>query len=130
MTDQGLRRPEQVQHAVLLLYLTLGIGVVRSIMEVRGGLAIFVGFVTLGLTWFFIHMISRGKNWARITYLVLFAIGLPFAILPLLHSLAVNPVSGLLGIAQTVMQAVAMVFLFQQASSDWFRYKKSSRALA
>jgi hypothetical protein len=45
-------------------------------------------------------------------------------VLPLLKSLAASPFSGLLGIAQTVIQIVALIFLFQKRSSDWFREMK------
>jgi len=56
--------------------------------------------------------------------LVLFVIGLPFSILPLLKSLAANPFSGLLGIVQIAIQLIALVFLFQKISSDWFKEMK------
>ena len=91
------------------------------------GFAMFITFVVLAIMWFFIYMIGKGRNWARITFLVLFIIGIPFAIMPLLQSLAANPISGFLGLAQTVIQIVALVFLFQKASTDWFRQMKANR---
>ena len=130
---RNLHRPEKVNQAVMLLHLTLGIAVVRTILERATmdadiGFVIFVSLFTLGFLWFFIAMIARGKNWARITFLVLFVGGLPFAITPLLQSLAATPLSGLLGIAQTVLQIVALIFLFQKASSEWFKEMKGLRA--
>jgi hypothetical protein len=123
--------PEKVGTAVKLLYATLGIGVLRSIMEASRhaqkaslGFVIFVSVFVLGITCLFIYKIGRGRNWARITFLVLFIIGLPFSILPLLKSLAANPVSGLLGIAQIAIQLIALVFLFQKTSSYWFKEMK------
>jgi len=130
-------RPANVGTAVKLLYITLGIGVVRSIMEASTtakvaspGFVMFITFFVLGIMWFFIYMIGKGRNWARITFLVLFIIGIPFAILPLLQSLAANPISGLLGIGQTVIQVIALVFLFQKPSSAWFKEMKAQRLLA
>lgn len=129
---QPANRPEKVGTAVKLLYITLGIGVLRSIMEasmhaqmVSPTFVMFITFFVLGIMWLFIYMIGRGRNWARITFLVLFIIGIPFSVLPLLRSLAVNPISGLLGIGLMVIQIVALVFLFQRASSDWFREMKA-----
>jgi len=94
------------------------------------GFVMFITFFVLGIMWFFIYMIGKGRNWARITFLVLFIIGIPFAILPLLQSLAANPISGLLGIGQTVIQVIALVFLFQKPSSAWFKEMKAQRLLA
>ena len=88
------------------------------------GFVLFVGFATLAVLLFFTTMIGKRRNWARITFLVLFIIGVPFSILPLLQSLAKTPISGILGIAQAVLQVVALVFLFQGISSEWFRSPK------
>lgn len=128
--QQAGARPQKVATAVMFLYVTLGIGVLRSVMEFPRLLAqtstVFVAVVTIavfGFTWFFISRIGKGKNWARITFLVLFILGVPLSIWPLLQSLAVNPLSGVLGLGQCVLQAIAVVFLFQQHSSEWFKKK-------
>ena len=130
-------RPDKIRKAVTLLYVTVGVGVLRSIMEaarLSQGLsvafAMFIMFAVLGIMWFFIHMIGKGRNWARITVLVFFIIGIPFSVVPLLQSLAANPISGVLGIGQVAIQAVALVILFQKPSSDWFREMKGSRQAA
>jgi tryptophan-rich sensory protein len=132
MEQSQASRPEKVGVAVKLLYLTLGIGVLRSFMEApmhakmtSPAFVVFVASFVLGIMWFFIYMIGRGRNWARITFLVLFIIGIPFSVQPLLQSLSANPISGLLGIGQLFIQIVALVFLFQKTSSDWFRETKA-----
>ena len=124
-------RPQRVSTAVALIYISLAIGVVRILMEASGlsqgaplGFVLFVGFATLAVLLFFTTMIGKRRNWARITFLVLFIIGVPFSILPLLQSLAKTPISGILGIAQAVLQVVALLFLFQGISSEWFRSPK------
>lgn len=131
-------RPGKVETAVKLLYVTLGIGVLRSIGEsmevsmraqsISPAYAVFKAFFVFGIMWFFICMIGKGRNWARITFLVLFIIGIPSAVFPL-QSLAANPISGLLGIGQTVIQIIALVFLFQKPSSDWFREMKAKKGI-
>ncbi len=124
-------RPPRVGTAVKLLYITLGIGVLRSIMEASmyaemasPAFVMLIMFFVLGIMWFFIFMIGKGRNWARITLLVLFIIGIPFIGLLQWQSSVANPISGLLGIAQIIMLIVALVFLFQKPSSDWFREMK------
>ena len=131
--DQAIR-PKKVGIAVKLLYMMLGIGLLRSIMEARMHAQMespqFVMFVTLVVILtlcFLIHMIGIGRNWARITYLVLFIIGIPFSISPLLQSLSASPFSGLLGITQAAIQIVALFFLFQTSSSEWFRELKARK---
>lgn len=133
MNQDQISRPEKVAIAVKLFYITLGIGVLRSIMEASihaqmasPAFVMFVAFFVLGIMWLFIYMIGKGRNWARITLLVLFIVGIPFSVLTLLQSLAANPISGLLGIGQTVIQIIALVFLFQKPSSDWFREMKAT----
>ena len=133
MNQDQLSRPDKIRQAVTLLYVNLGIGVLIFIMEVpfsqrwQVASVYFIMFIVLCIFWFFIHMIGKGKNWARITYLVLFIIGMPFWVLELPQSLAANPIVGLLGIGETVIQVVALVILFQKPSSDWFREMKDAR---
>lgn len=140
-----MNKPSNVKIAVKLVYYSLGIGVLRAIIEAPGILAqnialrnAFAGgdhavisflvvtyLVAFGMVWFLAYMCGRGRNWARITFLVLFITGLPFSISPLLQSLSAYPFSGLLGIGQTVMQLVTVVCLFQKSSSEWFKFKKN-----
>ena len=121
-------RPEKVSAAIKLLYITLGIGALRGILEasIRAQMAsplfvISVSFGVFGVVGFFIYMIGRGRNWSRITFTVLFIIGLPFSVQTLIENLTTNPISGLLGIGQTVIQVIALIFLFQKTSSAWFK---------
>jgi len=120
MNEDESSRPNKVGQAVILLYATLAVGVVRGILEglklsenVSVSLLVFVAIVTFGSMLFVIHMIGTGRNWARVTFLVMFILGIPLFIEPLLESLAASPVSGVLGIGQAVIQAVALVLLFQ-----------------
>lgn len=70
--------------------------------------------------WLIIYMIGKGKNWARIISLVGFILGMPFVILLLAFS-APNPIYGFLGLGQMVLPLIALIFLFQKSSSDWFK---------
>lgn len=135
--DQNLiSRPEKVTTAVILLYVALIIGVLQSIMLasllVRTSPiehVIFIFSSLIGVIWFLIYKISRGCNWARISILVMFIVGALFLLQAFLESLAVSPIYGLLGIAQILIQAVALILLFQKPSSDWFKEVKTQRRL-
>ena len=143
-SQSAMTRPERVETAVILLYGTLAMGVLRVVLESSTSrqtyqslfklgdqvapvprpiwVVLFVGIAALVIIWgtFLISMIAKGRNWARITFLVLFILGVPLSISPLLKSLATNPVSGLLGLVQAALQLIALVLLFQKTSSAWF----------
>lgn len=130
--SHGTPKPQIIKNAVLMLWISLGLGVVRSAWEVPAQaaqssveLVVFVMVFTLMLIGFFIWMIDKGRNWARITFLVLFILGVPLSISPLLQSLAYAPISGLIGISQAVLQTMAVVFIFTKESSTWFKLQKS-----
>ncbi|MFP4402973.1 MAG: hypothetical protein ACOC3X_00320 [Nanoarchaeota archaeon] len=139
--ENNIVRPNKVSIAVKLLWITIVVGIIRSIIELPNtlevlieqgfyfglaiGFVIFTAFISLAIISFFIYMIGKGKNWARIIFLVLFIIGIPFSILPLVQSLMANPISGIIAIGQTILQIVALVLLFQKSSSDWFKLMKT-----
>jgi hypothetical protein len=84
---------------------------------------------TVGTLILLIYMIWNGRNWARITFLVLFIICtlLWFSIIQTLQILTVTPISGLVDIGGIVIQIIALIFLFQKPSSDWFREMRVKR---
>ena len=96
---------------------------IANASELGLGWLIFTLYFTYLLLAFFIWKIGQGKNWARITYLVLFMLGVPFTIYSYLTS-EISTFSIILGIAGIILQIVALVFLFQKSSSDWFKSKK------
>src|SRR5712692_1963915 len=103
-------RPKKVQNAVTILYVTLGLGIIRAVIEASAnagmagvGFLILITLVVFAVMVFLIAMIGRGRNWARITFLVLFLLGLLPSILPLIRSFTLSPISGVLGLAQVVL---------------------------
>jgi len=126
--SQQLPKPQEVGTAVKFLYATVGIGVMRSIMEssrhaeaTSRGFVVAMTFSVFVFMCFIIFMIGKGKDWARIAFLVLFIVGVPMSIFPMIQSLTLDPMSGLLGLVQVVMQLIAIVLLFQGDSSAWFK---------
>jgi hypothetical protein len=127
-TVEQSSRPATISNAVKLLYATLGIGALRAILEFQTlsqqiALSFFFSVVAfvVGVMWLLIHMIGSRRNWARITFLITFIVGVPFTVLSLSQSFSVSPVSGTAGILQIVGQVVALVMLFQTTSNAWFR---------
>lgn len=151
MSYEG-ERPIQVTNSVKILYALLGVGAIRFLFELGNlpaqmeqtyrethvrvpmnfmyGVAVVVFVITMGLMWLIAAKIGQGRNWARILYLVLFLIGAPFSLGPLMQSLQTSPLSGILGIVQLGAQVVVAIFLFQKPSADWFDAikKQSSQA--
>ena len=99
LTPQS-QKPASVSSAIKLLYATLAIGALRSVLEwshqtqaVSSGFVLFVMLFTFAFLVWLIYKIDRGRNWARITFLVFFILGVPMSVLPLLQSLAYYPVT-------------------------------------
>lgn len=128
-------RPDKVSTAITLLWILIAASVISSIfnfsslLEITNasglglGWLIFTLYFSFFLTAFFIWKISQGRNWARITYLVFFILGVLFTIYDYLTS-EVSTFSIILGIAGIIVQIIALIFLFQKQSSDWFKSKK------
>ncbi len=92
-TTQPSQKPAAVSTAIKLLYTTLVIGALRSALEwshltrvASPGFVLFVMLFTFALLVWLIDKVNRGRNWARITCLVFFILGVPMSILHLLQS--------------------------------------------
>jgi hypothetical protein len=127
--------PKRVRQAVLLLYISIGIGILKAMIEfpdlpLKPGYVVpFIGLMAaVNAIWLFlIYMTGKGKNWARIILLVMLALGSLLMIRHIWQSLTVNPVSGMFNILPTIINIIALVFLLQRESSHWFRQMKANR---
>lgn len=116
---------------MMLLYAALSLAGLRSIMEAATNaellgavfliLMLVVILLVLGMMAWIIAMIGRGRNWARLTLLGLFLLGLATSLVPLIHSFPLRPIPCGLGLAQYILQLVALLCLFQKGASSWFR---------
>ena len=127
-TQSAANRPRSVSTAVNLLWASLVVGLLKVLMDLShlGGIAsvavIVVGSVIfVALFGFLYFKISVGKNWARITFLVVGVIGIvpTFSIVSTEFSRSV--VLGTLSLLQLALQAYAAFLLFTQPGSSWFR---------
>ena len=124
------RKPAEVGRAALMLWGSLAIGVANLLFQPRlvrpeewdGWIlpaAAFTLVILLALS------ISAGHNWARITFLVFFAIGtLPY-LATLSEIFAVSAFFGVLSLVQAMLQLGAIFLVFSRPGSNWFRRKES-----
>jgi len=125
-------RPKTVDIAVNLLYGTLGIGMLRVFWEnpvqqtnkLVVGFSVFITIFVFAFMVLLIFKIGKGRNWARVTFLILFVIGIPLSVPVLLLTFSKNPFFGIINIIQILLQLAAMVLLFQKRSSDWYKNMK------
>lgn len=127
MVPNSPERPKLVSLALILLYF----GLLDDLRRV-GSVAVEYNtyristLVSLCLSLLFItfvtYKISQGRNWARITFLILMSITIAFVLkTPNLELLSRSTIHNLL-------RTIACVLLFLKPSSDWFRLMKESRA--
>jgi hypothetical protein len=114
-------RPKSIFRAVTLLWVALGIGILRGVIryirhaDVRSlGLGELISLALWVLSAFLIVQVWKGRHWARIAWVVIFCLAVPLGILPLFHSVAYFPVANGLGIAQSLIWLAGIVLLFQR----------------
>jgi hypothetical protein len=134
-------KPWKVRTAVIMFWLSLGIALIglitRSITvfsTVTTAETIMSALVVLAVYFGLIVMIGKGKNWARIVFLVLSIFDVPFAIWAIIQTLSHLAFSGpagvvtiILKVAELALRIMALALLFQRDSSDWFKAMKNVR---
>ena len=127
-TQSAAQKPQSVGTAVNLLWASLAVGLVKMLMDFSNLSAVapaaFTNFVlifTFAVIGFLIFNISAGKNWARITSLVIFIIGMLPSLPLVLGEFSRSPVVGALSVAQIGLEVYALYLLFSQPGSGWFR---------
>lgn len=124
-------KPQSLTIAVNLLWASLAVGVLKVAMtfiipglrnpNVTSGFALTILLFVLGVFVLLVWKISIGRNWARITFLILTILGAYPWLLGLSHEFAVSPVYGAASLVQVGLQLCAIVLLFVKPASDWFR---------
>ena len=127
-TQSAAQKPQPVVTAVNLLWASLAVGLVKMLMDFSNlsGMApaAFTNIIlifTFALIAFLIFKISAGRNWARITLLVMFIIGVLPTLPIVLDDFSRSAVVGALSVAQIGLQVYALILLFTQPGSSWFR---------
>lgn len=128
------QKPRSVSIAINLLITSTIVMFVNSIIgqvvddnqQFSNEFALLTVIFTLGYMFFFISKLSARKNWARITFLIIFILGmlmLPFTLTPILKH---TPVVATLSLSVSMLQIVALFFLFTKESNSWYGAKKQN----
>jgi hypothetical protein len=149
-SESDFSMPIRVKTAVTLLYITfvislysqaimivafiLGVGELKLDFQPKSSLGLSVsahnGFIITtilirdALHFFLIYLTGKGKNWARILILVSFIIGIPKLVWSLPQAIAEKPISLISTVPLLALYVVALVYLFQKESTDWFKKRK------
>lgn len=130
-TTESTVRPREVALAIRLILLSLALGLVvaatQAVQRVSGiplVVTLLIAVVFYGLLALFVSKILPGRNWARIVFLVLVLIGLPFAVPTYIGQLRQSVLFGLAGIVIVILQVFATYLLFTKNSNSWFRSRK------
>jgi hypothetical protein len=130
MTDtMPLEKPKKFVNALYLLYLHLAVGVAVFAFSppliTKGNLFWIVpydnAFFILGFCLGFILEIRKGKNWARVTFAVLYGIGVSLVIGITIWSPQYSPFKSLLFTLQTIVGLLACMHLVHPDTVGWFK---------
>ena len=123
-----MERPNDINLAMKCLWATLVFGFMKLVMDsefifsqVEPLFAILIMFIVAVLSAFIFNSISQGRNWARITYLVLTLIGFPMSVSEMMSELGRSPVIGLISAVSIVLTIFALWLVFTMPGSAWFR---------
>jgi hypothetical protein len=127
------RRPLSVGIALTLLWTSLAIGLLltvgRLVAMANQGIALIAGIVTFaivtilgaGLFFWILRAVAKGRNWGRISVLVLSIVG---SLATLLSIQTLMDRSAIDVIVRFVMWITATVLLFTPTASSWYREMK------
>lgn len=120
-------KPSTVTIAVRLLWLSLAIGVPRLWIDLPiiqhmeyPELVGLTFLLTFGFLAWLTTMIDEGFHWARVTFLILLALGLPFWLMHLFKYFNYSFLSGMFNLVQSVLQVAGAALLFTASSRPWF----------
>jgi hypothetical protein len=131
MDSIAASKPKAVGIAVLILWLALVVGLVTSVaslshtaLPVSSTLVYSILAITFAVSALFVYKISLGRNWARITYLILMLLGMFKTVPSLISAIGHAPFAGALSAVVVVGQLVAMGLLFTGSSNGWFEQRR------
>jgi FtsH-binding integral membrane protein len=144
MTDSLAKhhKPKNVLLAVRLLWATIALGLMSTALYWNDKIsqlpadfpmnpelfASIVLFITFSFLVWIMWQVSRGRNWARLLYLIVFLIGLPLYIPALLVEFDHSVGKGIFSTIITFMQLAALILLFTKEGNVWFKEQKALKA--
>jgi len=126
-SEKPLERPSKIVLALRMLYLVVGIGVMRTAItvirhaDVRSpyflvGVKLMVYATSLTI----IYQVGKGKNWARWLLVAILVACFPLIVLPAFEAFSHNPIMSALEFLQLGLSLVALGFLYHGSSSGFF----------
>lgn len=119
-------RPQEVQLAITLIYISLAFGPVKLGLDLDFyrslGLAmtLIISVMVVALMILLTVKIGEGRNWARVTFLVLFVLGAPFFLRTGPAEFARSRLVFLLSLGQIGLQGYASFLMLRKASGAYF----------
>jgi hypothetical protein len=121
-------KPASIVAAKNILYANLFLGILTwaigrwttTIYALAPIESIVILLVTVGIIFGLIKCIGLGIKWARVVLLVLFLLGLvayPWTIVGMFKA---SMLIAVLTLLQTILEAVALYYLFSHSSTEWF----------
>jgi len=132
-SQNRLPQPPEVGRAITLLWVGLGlmvlkvavnIGALDSIVPSLLSNAAFL--LTFGIAAFIIYATSKGYNWARWSFALMFAVDALPALYLLPETMAQSPLRGGITLAQCAAQGYGLYLLFSFPGKAWFRKAEDS----
>jgi len=122
-------RPRVVSIAVWLLWASIVLELLDELFDIydqsrRGAIVVAASAITIflvGVVCWLIFMIGRQRNWARITYAILFALGMSVHLVNWQITWNGPPRDLAAIVLQSGLQLAAVVLVFQRAANAWFR---------
>lgn len=128
MLQRMSSRPPGVNRSIFLQLVALAIGLIATWID-WGHLkslgpiqkVVLDAVVTLVLLSYLIWKMSQGKNWARISLLVLFLLGLPFYFSFVRAEFGRSAIVAALSIMQALFQGAGLLLAFIAPAKYWFK---------
>ncbi len=130
-----IEKPQEVRKAVILLWVSLAVMPIRMAADwattkaiLNDALALTVLVATIAVLSFLIWQISRGKNGARLVFLVLYLLGVPFSLYALPTDFGRSPMVAVCSLAQILLQGAGLWMISRAPGKDWFTDPRPAEA--
>lgn len=127
-------RPRATQLAIGLLFAVLLPNLALSVLldaAPPSARTLASALLLTGFSAFLIYQLSRGRNWARSSYLVVFiysSLDIPGLFGIVASGTAAQRVMGTIDLALSLLELVALIVLFTSPSNEWFRQRGPGEA--
>jgi len=126
--------PNELKTAEYIIYISLLVGLVKSISYellteqnmITDPMSLTIGIFTILFIGFIGFKVGQGENWARITLLVLFVVGIIFVPFIVFDEFQMSPLIGILSLLQTALQLYVLIILFTGESKKWYKKQRLS----